>query len=101
MYWHDTIPLTGWGTSATSYNVLESYSNAYAFGAWLVRNYGGPALLRRIVQGSETDESAIVNAVNALNPGRRRDLRLAGGAMGTGDLVELKRRVSIQVFGGG
>jgi hypothetical protein len=67
-YWHDTVPLTGWGSSSSSYSTLDSYANAYAFGAWLVRNYGGPALLRRIVQGTELDQSAVVDAVNAVNP---------------------------------
>ncbi len=42
---------------------LTGYSVAYAFGAWLARNYGGTELLRRIVQCPQTDESAVVNAV--------------------------------------
>jgi hypothetical protein len=67
-YWHGDIPLTGWGSSSTVYSNLQSYANAYAFGAWLVRNYGGPALLRHIVQSSAIDETAVVDAVNALNP---------------------------------
>jgi hypothetical protein len=42
---------------------LKDYSVAYAFGAWLARNYGGAELLRRIVQCPQTDESAVINAV--------------------------------------
>jgi hypothetical protein len=44
---------------------LNDYSVAYAFGAWLARNFGGAALLRAIVQSPQTDSSAIVNAVAA------------------------------------
>jgi hypothetical protein len=44
---------------------LTQYSVAYAFGAWLARNYGGPDLLRRIVQSSATDSSAVVDAAGA------------------------------------
>jgi hypothetical protein len=44
---------------------LTQYSVAYTFGAWLIRNYGGPDLLRRIVQSPQTDSSAVVNAASA------------------------------------
>jgi hypothetical protein len=44
---------------------LTQYAVAYTFGAWLIRNYGGPDLLRRIVQCPQTDSSAVVNAVSA------------------------------------
>jgi hypothetical protein len=44
---------------------LVDYSVSYAFGSWLARNYGGAALLNRIVQCPQTDESAVVNAVAA------------------------------------
>jgi hypothetical protein len=45
----------------------SDYSSAYAFGAYLARNYGGAALFRKIVQSSGTDEFAVINAVNTLN----------------------------------
>lgn len=51
---------------------LEDYSTAYAFGAWLARNYGGAELLRRVVQCTQTDQSAVVNAANAYS-GRNDD----------------------------
>lgn len=35
-------------TEWLSDNTLNSYSAAYTFGAWLVRNYGGPALVSKI-----------------------------------------------------
>jgi hypothetical protein len=44
---------------------LIDYSVAYAFGAWLIRNYGGPDLLKRIVQCAQTDSTAVVNAAAA------------------------------------
>jgi hypothetical protein len=52
------FPLAQMGTMA-----LEDYSTAYAFGAWLARNYGGAKLLKRIVQRAETDETAVVKSV--------------------------------------
>lgn len=66
--YHDVLSLTGWGTSGdpTSDNwTLESYANAYAFGSWLVRNYGGPALLGSLVSNNLVDAGAVVAAVNA------------------------------------
>ena len=61
-YWHDTIPLTKW---LSNDDVLHSYSNAYAFGAWLTRNYGGPALWRSVVQSKASDAQAVFDAVNS------------------------------------
>ena len=43
------------------------YAAAYAFGAFLARNYGGTELFQKIVQSSESDEYAVLNAVNNLN----------------------------------
>ncbi len=44
---------------------ITNYSVAYAFGAWLARNYGGPECLRQIVQRPQTDSSAVVDAAAA------------------------------------
>lgn len=63
-YLHDVSSLTSWDDDSPVY---YSYPNAYAFGAWLVRNYGGPALLRAMVQSSGTTYEAVVSAVNAVN----------------------------------
>jgi hypothetical protein len=41
-----TIGLRNWGGSG---DVLESYSIAYAFGAWLARNYGGAELFEHLI----------------------------------------------------
>ncbi|MBP5329366.1 MAG: hypothetical protein J6Y75_05640 [Spirochaetaceae bacterium] len=53
-----------------------SYANVYAFGAWLLRNYGttlsngqysGAMLFREIATNAYVNEESIVRAVNALN----------------------------------
>jgi hypothetical protein len=44
---------------------LTNYALAYAFGSWLIRNYGGPDLLKRIVQCAQTDYTAVINAAGA------------------------------------
>jgi hypothetical protein len=62
-YWNDT-PLTTWLT--TYPEVLRSYSAAYAFGAYLMRDFGGAELLRRIVQNSQTTEAAVEQALGEL-----------------------------------
>ncbi|MCR5605460.1 MAG: hypothetical protein K6F69_01415, partial [Treponema sp.] len=43
------------------------YANAYAFGAWLCRNYGGAALVKKMLSNDYTNNECIVNAVNTLN----------------------------------
>ena len=39
------------------------YPTAYAFGAYLVRNYGGPELLKRILDNNKTDVDSITMAL--------------------------------------
>lgn len=46
---------------------LKSYANAYAFGAFLVRNYGGAKLLKEICSNNFTNEESVVEAVNKIN----------------------------------
>jgi hypothetical protein len=55
------VSLTDWGGSGT----LQSYSASYAFGAYLLRNYGGAALMKAMVQDAATDSGQIVDAVSA------------------------------------
>lgn len=43
--------------------VLVSYSNTYAFGAYLARNYGGPGLFRALLRNGYTDAQAVTQAV--------------------------------------
>jgi len=56
---HAVTSLTDWGDLSQA-----SYANAYAFGAWAVRNFGGPALFRSLVQRAGGDAAAVVAAVN-------------------------------------
>lgn len=44
-------------------NPLANYAAAYSFGSWLVRNYGGPEVIRSVVQTSGTDIQAVIDAV--------------------------------------
>lgn len=47
--------------------MYASYANAYAFGAFLVRNYGGAELFYEICHNDYVNEDSIVNAVNKIN----------------------------------
>lgn len=44
-----------------------SYANAYAFGAFLMRNYGGAELFHEIATNEYAFEESVVNAVNKIN----------------------------------
>jgi hypothetical protein len=58
-YWND-ISLVNWGEVG---GTLPSYSMAYAFGAYLMRNYGGAPLMGDIVQNGYTDMQAVLSAL--------------------------------------
>ena len=47
---------------------LIMYANTYAFGAFLVRNFGGVQLLKEIAQNEYIDETAITKALQKCNP---------------------------------
>ena len=44
-----------------------SYGTAYAFGAWLARNYGGVNLVEKMSKNAYVGKESIVNAVNSIN----------------------------------
>ena len=44
-----------------------SYANAYAFGSWLCRQYGGAALVKEMMSNNYTNNSCIFEAVNKVN----------------------------------
>ena len=44
-----------------------NYANAYAFGAYLARNYGGADLFHEIATNEYTNEESVLKAVNILN----------------------------------
>lgn len=46
-------------------NVLFSYAGAYAFGAYLARNYGGKDLIKQIATNQYVDQDAITQALKA------------------------------------
>ena len=58
-YWNE-IQVTRWD------NELTNYSNTYALGAYLARNYGGAALFREIVQNDGAGVAAIEAALTTL-----------------------------------
>jgi len=55
---NNTLSLTTWN------NQLADYSKVNAFGAYLIRNYGGAKLLHDIMHNTYIDEQAVVDAVN-------------------------------------
>jgi hypothetical protein len=46
-------------------DVLISYAMSYSFGAFLIRNYGGPQLLRNMINSEGFDAEAIDDALNS------------------------------------
>ncbi|MCR5698759.1 MAG: hypothetical protein K6G52_03845, partial [Treponemataceae bacterium] len=53
------LGLTEWNENYTAY----SYSNAYAFGAWLIRNYGGAELVKRMASNAYVNLTCITEAI--------------------------------------
>ena len=51
------------GITEWNYDSL-SYSHKYAYGAYLLRNYGGAALLKEIISNNLTNEASITAALN-------------------------------------
>ncbi len=59
------VGLTDWGISGDA--LYASYGSAYAFGAYLARNWGGVALVSSLMKGNSTGELAIAKALYDLN----------------------------------
>ena len=55
--------LTDWLSDA---NVAYSYAGAYAFGAYLARNYGGKELIKEIATNGYVDQEAITQALKSI-----------------------------------
>ena len=55
--------LTDWLSDA---NVAYSYAGAYAFGAYLARNYGGTDLINQIATNQYVDQQAITQALKSI-----------------------------------
>ena len=60
---YNTLSLTAWN------NQLEDYSKVNAFGAYLIRNYGGETILHDIMHNNSSDAHAVVDAVNNTTQG--------------------------------
>ena len=50
-----------------SSNSWVSYATAYSFGSFLMRNYGGTALVREMSTNAYAGRESVVNAVNSVN----------------------------------
>ena len=46
---------------------IQSYANAYAFGAWLTRRFGGASLVKEMMANGKADNSCIASAVNSVS----------------------------------
>lgn len=57
---------TGEWIYETGNQELYSYSSAYAFGAWLARQYGGAKLFKAILSNSHSDMDAVTEAVKSV-----------------------------------
>lgn len=57
---------TGDWLNSSSNQELYSYSSAYAFGAWLARQYGGAKLFNAILSNSHSDMDAVTEAVKSV-----------------------------------
>ena len=64
-----TFAQTYYGSGLTEWldgdNVVMSYAGAYAFGAYLARNYGGTDLIKQIATNAAVDQKAITQALSA------------------------------------
>lgn len=57
---------TGEWIDETGNQELYSYSSAYAFGAWLARQYGGAKLFKAILSNSHSNMDAVTEAVKSV-----------------------------------
>ncbi|HPO02988.1 MAG TPA: hypothetical protein PL077_06555 [Treponemataceae bacterium] len=49
-------------------NVLISYASAYSFGSYIARNFGGPALIKAIIDNSSQGKESVGTALKATAP---------------------------------
>ena len=84
-----------------------SYAKAYAFGAYLSRNFGGVELLREIMSNDRVDIESLSLALNKLNPGmdfktalvRLGEAMIYSGDSVTDDIVTFDRSVTNEING--
>jgi hypothetical protein len=74
--------ITEWDSGG---NTLDSYAIAYAFGAYLLRNYGGASLLQEMLANDSIDIASVTAALRTVNadsePSFEEALRRFGEAM--------------------
>ena len=73
---HNDYNLLDWSQSSS--DVLVNYSKTYAFGAYLMRNYGGANFIKELIQNNSTGVNSIVAAVNSNG----------GGGLSYGDILQ-------------
>ena len=64
---YSQIGTTEWLEGTNIDEILDQYGVTYAFGAYLVRNFGGPSLIRRIAQNNTTGVDSISSALQDTN----------------------------------
>ena len=63
---YDKAGFTEWNTSE---NIADSYAKGFAFGAYLLRNFGGADLLKTILANDTTNIDSITSALNEFSEG--------------------------------
>lgn len=53
--------------SSSTYLTLLSYSNSFAFGAWIARQFGGANVIAAMSSNNYVDTASVVAAVNSVN----------------------------------
>lgn len=51
-----------------TFDSTYSYATSYAFGAWLVRNFGGADFIRLVMGNKKVNQASIIDAVNTISP---------------------------------
>ena len=62
LVWYDQVGITEWDSSS------NSYSKGFSFGAYLLRNYGGAELLKKILANDTTNVESITSALKEISP---------------------------------
>jgi len=60
-------PLYGVDQWLTGADAVISYSTAYPFGAYLIRNYGGPQLIKAMLDNSSVNYDSVTQALRSVN----------------------------------
>ena len=81
-----------WPESSSS-DVLNAYANVYAFGAYLMRNYGGVKLINEIATNISINEVSITNALTIL--GYQEDFYSVFEKFGRVYITNEKNKVSL------